>query len=215
MNNKEFGDQLVAISDIYPKRGKFGKGTPAYNATKAFEPILKSHPLVQEGMPVEASPGRGNWTDNPWIAIYFKDITEKASHGFYLVYLLSENQDIAYFSLACSIEDKESQAYLDWLKAQEINLPGFEIGPMPKGSLNRKASSRGRGYELASLYFKKYVITSDMAYDFVADFECAICYEIMVEPRKLSCGHRFCSVCLRNTKWNNSNCPMCRCPIVK
>jgi hypothetical protein len=49
----------------------------------------------------------------------------------------------------------------------------------------------------------------------VSDFECPVCYDIMIEPRKLHCGHRFCSVCLRNTKWNNSQCPMCRAEISK
>ena len=36
---------------------------------------------------VEGSPGKGNWADVPWIAIFDKDITLTATKGYDIVYL--------------------------------------------------------------------------------------------------------------------------------
>ena len=43
--------------------------------------------------------------------------------------------------------------------------------------------------------------------------QCSICYEIMVEPLKLECGHYFCSLCLHKQRLKiDFNCAMCREP---
>ena len=44
------------------------------------------------------------------------------------------------------------------------------------------------------------------------ELECACCYEILVDPTTLTCGHSFCRYCL--AKWFNmskkTECPECR-----
>ena len=50
------------------------------------------------------------------------------------------------------------------------------------------------------------------------DFECFICYNVMVEPRLLlCCNHRICSQCLRKVRRvyanQTSKCPMCTQPM--
>lgn len=46
------------------------------------------------------------------------------------------------------------------------------------------------------------------------DFQCSCCFELMVEPTTLNCGHSFCRFCL--AKWWNASrhntCPECREP---
>jgi hypothetical protein len=46
------------------------------------------------------------------------------------------------------------------------------------------------------------------------EFLCSVCYELMVDPTTLNCGHSFCRSCLAS--WvlssNSSNCPSCRQP---
>lgn len=46
------------------------------------------------------------------------------------------------------------------------------------------------------------------------DFQCGCCFELMVEPTTLNCGHSFCRFCL--AKWWNASrhntCPECREP---
>ncbi|XP_064633263.1 bifunctional apoptosis regulator-like isoform X2 [Lineus longissimus] len=47
-----------------------------------------------------------------------------------------------------------------------------------------------------------------------AEFLCSVCYELMVDPTTLNCGHSFCRSCLAS--WvlssNTFNCPSCRQP---
>merc|ERR1712142_1369799 len=44
-------------------------------------------------------------------------------------------------------------------------------------------------------------------------FTCSICYEVMVEPSSIDCGHTFCAYCI--TKWmkKKASCPLCRTDI--
>ena len=44
------------------------------------------------------------------------------------------------------------------------------------------------------------------------DAMCQICYNIMVEPCKLECSHRFCIICVEKefTDFDYDYCPMCR-----
>lgn len=46
----------------------------------------------------------------------------------------------------------------------------------------------------------------------IDELECACCYELMVNPTTLNCGHSFCKYCL--AKWfnasNKTECPECR-----
>merc|ERR1712142_175194 len=44
-------------------------------------------------------------------------------------------------------------------------------------------------------------------------FKCSICYEVMVEPSSIDCGHTFCAKCI--TSWmkkkkKKAACPLCR-----
>ena len=40
--------------------------------------------------------------------------------------------------------------------------------------------------------------------------DCCICYEIMVEPIRLQCKHRFCASCLMQAANNGNFCPLCK-----
>ncbi|GAB3570185.1 DUF3578 domain-containing protein [Spirosoma luteolum] len=48
---------------------------------------------------VVGSPGKGNWTDNPWIAILDTLITESPQSGFYPVFLFKADMKGVYLSL--------------------------------------------------------------------------------------------------------------------
>jgi len=44
----------------------------------------------------------------------------------------------------------------------------------------------------------------------ISDYDCFVCFELMVEPSKLPCGHFLCLGCLNNVLLLKRNCPFCR-----
>ena len=45
------------------------------------------------------------------------------------------------------------------------------------------------------------------------DFECPICFQIIVEPCKFPCNHILCMICTEAILDQSKKCPMCRAPI--
>ena len=75
------------------KTSKF-KGHPLANyirdkAKKNFEKVLGDE---AKDYIVDASPGKGNWVNNPWINVMDERVTTTAEDGYYPVYLFSEDQ---------------------------------------------------------------------------------------------------------------------------
>jgi len=58
---------------------------------------------------VEGSAGRGQWADIPWVAIYNCSITDKASQGYYPVYLIPNSTNKIIFGLAQSFQEAEKE----------------------------------------------------------------------------------------------------------
>jgi len=48
---------------------------------------------------VEASPGKGGWTDTPWVAILDPLVTDTPQEGIYIAYLFSSSMERLYISL--------------------------------------------------------------------------------------------------------------------
>jgi 5-methylcytosine-specific restriction protein A len=85
--------------------------------------VYKNHPLAQsirgEGkdiveayLPgnltdykVEGSAGRGQWADIPWVSIYNLSVTDKASKGYYVVYLFPSGSNKIILGLAQSSDE--------------------------------------------------------------------------------------------------------------
>ena len=44
------------------------------------------------------------------------------------------------------------------------------------------------------------------------DFLCSCCYDLMVQPTTLTCGHSFCRLCIANWYFTSKKmeCPQCR-----
>ena len=40
--------------------------------------------------------------------------------------------------------------------------------------------------------------------------DCCICLNLMIEPVRLACGHRFCGTCLKQAANERPRCPLCR-----
>ena len=94
------------------------EGVPSY---------LKDHPLAkkirQDGpelfgsqltgthldFDIKGSAGQGQWADIPWIAFLNPSVTDRASQGYYVVYLFQSNSNKIILGLAQSFEEAEKE----------------------------------------------------------------------------------------------------------
>jgi 5-methylcytosine-specific restriction protein A len=54
---------------------------------------------LSERYKTEGSPGKGRWTNVPWIAVFDRLVTESAQRGYYVVYLFCEDMSGVFLSL--------------------------------------------------------------------------------------------------------------------
>jgi len=118
---------------------------------------------------IEGSVGRGNWAETPWVSVFDLNITDSATRGVYLVYLIREDGTRVYLSLnqGCTRVRKEvgrryrevlaglAREYLDLLPHDELAdlitgpielgegrtdlTPGYESGNIAAVAYNRDA----------------------------------------------------------------------------
>ena len=72
--------------------------------------IIESHlPNHLDDYKVEGSAGRGQWADIPWVAIYNSSVTDRASEGYYVVYLIPNSTNKIILGLAQSFQEAEKE----------------------------------------------------------------------------------------------------------
>ena len=101
---------------------------------------------------VEGSAGRGKWADIPWIAIYNCSITDKASQGYYPVYLIPNSSQKIILGLGQSFQEakkefgKESKQNLDkQAEIMRMKIPEFKSffsSSVPQVEINGKLNYR-------------------------------------------------------------------------
>lgn len=75
-------------------------GNPLANSLRNEFPDLVRNVLTdQTRYKVSGSPGKGNWTDSPWIAILDTLITDTPQSGYYPVFLFKADMSGVYLSL--------------------------------------------------------------------------------------------------------------------
>ena len=94
------------------------KGRPSYYAKNPLaEKIRAEGPKIIEAIisesyqdyRIEGSAGRGQWADTPWIAIYNLSVTDKASSGYYVVYLFPSGTNSIILNLGQSYHEAERE----------------------------------------------------------------------------------------------------------
>jgi len=68
---------------------------------------------------VDASAGKGNWAQVPWIAIFDESITNTAQRGFYLVYLFAKDSSGVFLTLnqaTTEVKNEYKGGYIEILK---------------------------------------------------------------------------------------------------
>lgn len=120
---------------------------------------------------VHGSAGQGQWAVVPWIAIFDLEITNTATHGYYIVYLFTADMKGVYLSLnqGWTYYENEYGGKIGLEKIQEVtliiqnNLDISEKGFTKEGiSLNVPSSYssstqlQAEGYELGHIAGKYY-----------------------------------------------------------
>jgi 5-methylcytosine-specific restriction enzyme A len=94
------------------------KGRPSYYAKNPLaEKIRAEGPKIIEAIisesyqdyRIEGSAGRSQWADTPWIAIYNLSVTDKASSGYYVVYLFPSGSNSIILNLGQSYHEAERE----------------------------------------------------------------------------------------------------------
>src|SRR6266498_283860 len=55
--------------------------------------------IASDSYRVTGSPGRRNWAETPWVAVFDRLVTETAQRGFYSVYLFRQDGKAVFLSL--------------------------------------------------------------------------------------------------------------------
>jgi hypothetical protein len=79
---------------------------------------------------VAGSPGKGNWAETPWVAVFDRLVTETAQRGYYIVYLFRRDGQAVWLSLGQGttevLEDRGRLEYLgSWRSGPEASWACF------------------------------------------------------------------------------------------
>jgi 5-methylcytosine-specific restriction protein A len=91
---KVLSEYLIAKSAVFEAHP-----LAAYLRHSGADPVGKALGESGAGLSVEGSPGQGNWAAVPWISLFDPAVTQKATTGYYLVYLFHATKPLVYLSL--------------------------------------------------------------------------------------------------------------------
>lgn len=154
------GLELQDALNKYINKGAFGKTEPAYNSIvnavpASIEQFVKQNVISENEWIVNGSVGKGNWAETPWMGIFYKKVTNKASSGFYIVLLVGKDCDSIFLTMANSVTNQE----MSISSAEVVALnpdPKWIKSSLPPGSLSTKPNSLGSSYEPAVVFYTKY-----------------------------------------------------------
>jgi 5-methylcytosine-specific restriction enzyme A len=121
--------------------------------------------VASDSYRVTGSPGRGNWAETPWVAIFDRLVTETAQRGFYVVYLFRGDGSAVYLSLGQGTTEVLNlvgrRSYLDELRRRASTfvalLSGSDIGSLITGPINLGGSGElTMGYEAGNIVAIRY-----------------------------------------------------------
>lgn len=116
--------------------------------------------VASDSFRVTGSPGRGNWAETPWLAVFDRLVTETAQRGFYVVYLFRGDGSALYLSLSQRTTEVLNlvgrKTYLDELRRRASTfvalLSGRDIGSLITGPIDLRGSGElTKGYEAGNI----------------------------------------------------------------
>jgi len=92
---------LIEILENYfkEKENTFKGNALAHKIRNAYPKSIENIISDKERYKIDGSPGKGRWSNIPWIAIFDKLITNSAQSGYYPVFLFKADMSGVYLSL--------------------------------------------------------------------------------------------------------------------
>ena len=98
--------ELIAESYLAAKQESFTQNSTAeFIRSDASIAVRTALGDLENGLEVKSSPGKGRWSDSPWIAILDPLVTQTPQKGYYVVYLFSSSMDHLVLTLALGVTD--------------------------------------------------------------------------------------------------------------
>ena len=147
--------------------------------TQSIPALLRETLSLGEEYKVYGSVGKGRWVEIPWLAILDRTITTSTERGYYVVVLFDKNIQTFYLSLALGWSQfaaefgrkvgliKMRSVANHYARVLNSRPVGFEEGLIDLGA----EKALGRGYEIGSVFSKKYLVNSFSQEEFYADLE--------------------------------------------
>jgi 5-methylcytosine-specific restriction protein A len=154
--SRQLEDVMTLLSDSR-RRGVVVQDDPLYPlVTRVLRDAISAVVNDDRSYKVNSSIGAGNWAETVWAAVFDLNVTDRATAGYYLVYLFSADGDRVFLSLCqatTAVYDAVGgRKYEDVLRAQGAsyagllgnqNLAGLAQGPIDLGVDNKSRLTRG------------------------------------------------------------------------
>jgi MoxR-like ATPase len=142
-----------------------GNSTAKYIREDAKQALIASLGAAATHFTVSSSPGAGNWAAVAWLAFFYPKVTSNATSGYYVVYLFSSKEPVAYLSFnqgTTSVREKHQRNALQVLQQRAAAMRAsvadlidrFDFAPIALGSDNRLP----RDYEAGHAFGRKYTL---------------------------------------------------------
>jgi 5-methylcytosine-specific restriction protein A len=173
--SRQLDDTMVLIGDSI-RGGSIASNDPLYDlVTETLRDSIAAVVGNDPSYKLMSSVGAGNWAETVWAAVFDLNVTDRATQGYYVVYLFGADGDRVHLSLCQATtavrESFGGRAYLSVLRSRAESYAGMLGESVPKGFVagpidlgGSKRSSLTRGYEagsIVSIEYKRGNVPSD------------------------------------------------------
>lgn len=165
-------EQILKISSEYrsERKNKFGKNQLADFIRDDFREKVNEMVGNEERYIVDSSPGKGRWTDTPWLAIFDRFVTVSAQKGYYPVFIFRDDMSGLYLTLnqgVTEIRTNYKKAATETLKIKAEDYRA-RIGSSTSSTFNEKDiqlrilsdSDLSKYYEAGNIIAKYYSVSN-------------------------------------------------------
>lgn len=143
--------------------------TGVHNIPKLIKSLLTDNE-PSEFWAFEGSVGRGTWSRTPWVAVYDQRVTNRASDGFFIAFIISEDKKSVFLTLMNSSLKHYNYVPFRLKNTEVTKIFDFNLGQIPTKELSMSGKGTGPNFEQATLIWKKFNIDAEGLKTIESDF---------------------------------------------